>query len=227
MKLFLIAQTLLVCSVLAFSSSSGLLAFQPYSIRCPVNPTFLSTQLQALEDSNADIWAINKESVHVYIDHNLKDVLQSLGLKSKDECEVIFDDVHTLLKRSGGHRLEKRDEASFFDDFQSYKNIIGQLESWTETYPNLVTMSTIGQSVERRNISCIGLTNNTIPSSSKRSMFWLGTMHAREWASPATVMYLVSSILNAIVNGDALVTDWLVNVEIFACPVVNPDGYNL
>jgi murein tripeptide amidase MpaA len=49
-------------------------------------------------------------------------------------------------------------------------------------------------------------------------------MHAREWASPATAMYLASSILASSINGHGDVRDWMKYAEIFICPVVNPDG---
>jgi hypothetical protein len=109
----------------------------------------------------------------------LKVVLQTLGLKSKDEFQVIFDDVHELFKRNG-QKLEKRIEgALFFDEFQSYENINGQLKEWATAYPSLVTLSKIGSSVEGRDILCIGLSDYT-QSSTKRRIFWLGGMHARE-----------------------------------------------
>jgi hypothetical protein len=175
-SLLLVAQTVLL--VRSFRVKRGPQVFQPYSIQCPVKSEFIATRLHALD---VDIWTINTDSVHVFIRQHelLKDVLQTLGLKSKDECQVIFHDVNELFKRNG-QNLEKRIQGSqFFDEFQSYENINGQLEEWATAFPILVTLTKIGSSVEGRDILCIGLSDYT-QSSTKRTIFWLGGMHARE-----------------------------------------------
>ncbi|KAL3899521.1 MAG: hypothetical protein SGCHY_001998 [Lobulomycetales sp.] len=82
-----------------------------------------------------------------------------------------------------------------------------------------------GESVEGRAIPAIKITSASGgPAADKKSIFWLGGLHAREWASPATVMYITSKLLAAAAT-DATIQSWLARAVIHVAPVQNPDGY--
>jgi murein tripeptide amidase MpaA len=98
-----------------------------------------------------------------------------------------------------------------------------QLESWADSYPAFTTLTSLGNSVEGRSIASLCITD-TSSTEKKKSIFWVGGIHAREWASPATVMFLADALINASVSGDPQVAEWLRRAEIYIFPVTNPDG---
>ena len=91
-------------------------------------------------------------------------------------------------------------------------------------------------------------TNVTDPASETKPMVWVdGGIHAREWISPATVMYIIDSILGMRYGDNSLFfychgckilllgnrepdlqTDmkvWLDKYQFVIAPSINPDGY--
>ena len=113
---------------------------------------------------------------------------------------------------------------AFFFDYQSYESIHYQLKKWQIQYPDLVFLNqSIGRSIEGRDIPMIKITNllNTSP---KKAIWLNGGQHAREWISPATVLYLSYKLL--IQCSKDVSVGWLLNnTEFLITPLQNPDGY--
>lgn len=89
-----------------------------------------------------------------------------------------------------------------------------------ETYPNLCTVETIGNSVEGRPLKLLRISSNTRNNASK-SVWVDGGIHAREWISPATVTYIINQFVLNYENEPQAVRD----IDWYFLPVVNPDGY--
>ncbi|XP_075734004.1 carboxypeptidase B isoform X2 [Rhipicephalus microplus] len=66
---------------------------------------------------------------------------------------------------------------------------------------------------------------NTLSSGRAKRAVWLdGGMHAREWISPATVMYILEELVSGYSN-DNDTTKILDTFDVYGLPVANPDGY--
>ena len=92
-----------------------------------------------------------------------------------------------------------------------------------ETF-NLTDMTTY----EGRKIQAIRITSDvTSPESRDRPLVWIdGGIHAREWVSPATVMYLIDSLLGEQEQDRSDdVTPLLEKFQFVIAPCINPDGY--
>jgi murein tripeptide amidase MpaA len=202
--------------------------FLPVVIRCPLLLSDKSASLmQALADlDELDIWEFSKDTVDIYIKHanELRVVLEILQLDGEEKCTVKLNDVLKILDVHV-HKRDNVEKDRFFDDYQSYENIISQLEEWVNEYPDFTTMTSIGNSVEGRSIPSLCITDNSVPSTTKKSIFWISGIHAREWAGPATALFLASSLLSASASGDPQVGEWLKRAEIYILPISNPDGY--
>merc|ERR1719348_47444 len=98
------------------------------------------------------------------------------------------------------------------EDMHSYLDYL-------ETTFDFVTTESLGKSYEGSDMRvakvCRGGCGN------KPAMWIDGGIHAREWISPATVMYM----LMEIVEKDADHPDLTENLDWYILPVVNPDGY--
>lgn len=98
------------------------------------------------------------------------------------------------------------------DDIHSY------LDYLANTYPDLCSVQTIGQSAEGRILKVIRISNGN----ANNKAIWIdGGTHAREWISPATVTFII----------DRFVEEWedqprfIQNIDWYFMPLVNPDGY--
>ena len=68
----------------------------------------------------------------------------------------------------------------------------------------------------------IKIGNKAIRGQSKPAVWIDGGIHAREWVSPATVLYLVHQLVeNSGASDNRLILDQL---DIYVLPSANPDG---
>ncbi|XP_053639048.1 carboxypeptidase B-like [Cherax quadricarinatus] len=84
-------------------------------------------------------------------------------------------------------------------------------------YPDLVTIMDIGLSFENRPLRVAKVSNGT-----NKPAVWIdGGIHAREWVSSATAMY----ILHRLVEFSWEEPDLISNFDWYIMPMSNPDGY--
>lgn len=96
----------------------------------------------------------------------------------------------------------------------TYSQSVAYLRSLQQRYPKLVTVGSVGKSVEGRDIVYArvssGGANNPI-------MLVDALMHAREWITLPPVFYLLDNLLK-----DATL---LAGLDVVVVPILNPDGY--
>ncbi|CCG58660.1 Protein CBG05161 [Caenorhabditis briggsae] len=88
----------------------------------------------------------------------------------------------------------------------------------------MITLIDIGQSHENRTLLVMKITGKRNPLGSKISMWIDGGIHAREWISPATAMYIAHELILGYDN-DATVAKLMDHIDFYILPVMNPDGY--
>ncbi|XP_044581399.1 carboxypeptidase B-like isoform X1 [Cotesia glomerata] len=105
-----------------------------------------------------------------------------------------------------GHRME-------WSSYHRLEDIHGFLDYLADTFPDLCSVMSIGNSVEGRPLKVLRISKGdpNVPA------IWIdGGIHAREWISPASVTYIINYLVE---NSDELQADY------YILPVVNPDGY--
>lgn len=133
--------------------------------------------------------------------------------------EVVVDNLGPLV----ANNYEQGAATAFFDDYRTLDQINAQVDSYASTFPDLVTVQTIGNSLEGRAIRVMRLTSQGGPPN-KPMIFYHGGQHAREWVNVPVPMYLADWLLNNYgINEQA--TRLLDNAEWAIVPVMNPDGY--
>ena len=107
-----------------------------------------------------------------------------------------------------------------FRSYHRFKVISDFIDCIGQTYPDLAKVIEIGKSYEGRPIKVIKLSK---PGSKagRPSIFIEGGIHAREWISPASVLY----ILYLYTVRNAKFSDIFNHYDVFILPVLNPDGY--
>jgi len=245
LSIFLIASMLIDASLTAKLFTSPLepvdhrfvgynhgVPFQGYKL-LNVQP---STELQAklvygMEDTLGviiDFWsrpATLGEDIQVFVGpEHFKAIKQFLDQKTiafKVVNHKIGDDV---IKENAKHSGSLFNQYTGFD-YTRYHNlheIDAEVQSLAATYSNIATLVNIGTTHEGRTQQAIKISVKQDPS--RKVFFFNCGMHAREWVTPATCMYMLREMLTKY-NYDPDVTAMLDRMDWVILPVLNADGY--
>jgi len=115
------------------------------------------------------------------------------------------------------------DCAEYFTCYHTYSETVTWMQNAVSKHPTLATLFSIGQTYQMNTQTGIKITSPK-GGSSKRILWIDGNIHAREWITSATVIYMVDQLLSKY-DTDPEVTQILDTLEIHILPVANPDGY--
>eukprot|EP01123_Difflugia_compressa_P006261 TRINITY_DN18433_c0_g1_i1.p1 TRINITY_DN18433_c0_g1~~TRINITY_DN18433_c0_g1_i1.p1 ORF type:complete len:424 (+),score=80.92 TRINITY_DN18433_c0_g1_i1:52-1323(+) len=139
---------------------------------------------------------------------------------------VWINDVESLVQQQmeGRDKLQPQPVGAIdYTVYHTYDEVIAWVKTLPTSYPNLVTLVNLGKSYEGRELLAVKVTStkNTNP---KPAIWFDGCIHAREWITTATVIYMLGHMLDDY-GGDPTITTLIDNSEIFVLPVFNTDGY--
>lgn len=151
--------------------------------------------------------------------------LIALGL----DPQVMIADVQALLDAERNQILEtySRRDAAWFSTFRTLTEINAKLDEYATVAPSIVSLSSAGGSLENRPIRVIRITGpdtQANPRASRPQILFNGTQHAREWASPMTLMWIADQMVSNYAT-DSRIRAIVDTFEVILVPVVNPDGY--
>ncbi|XP_071479246.1 carboxypeptidase B-like [Diadema antillarum] len=160
---------------------------------------------------------------------DIRDTLAAKGL----EFTVMTADVGATLASQEQQRVQQRasqpstQALSDFDYtmYHNYKEIQQWVDDVVAEYTGLVTRFELpSESYESRVIS--GLKISSGGGGSKPAVYFEGGIHAREWISPATVMYITATMLRDYSYGtDPDVQELIDKLDWYIVPSLNVDGY--
>jgi murein tripeptide amidase MpaA len=173
------------------------------------------------EHEKVDVWkepSMVGHNVDVRVPADLTAQLEAtLGQKGQ-KFEVMIPDVEFAIQEQ--EESNKPNAFSWlqfdYNRYNTYSDIVSELRNLARTYANAETFN-VGKTFEKRDM--IGL---KIGSGGKPVVWIDGGIHAREWISPATVMYFLNKLLT---SQDQAVTDLLAKYDFYFLPVFNADGY--
>jgi murein tripeptide amidase MpaA len=111
-----------------------------------------------------------------------------------------------------------------FDRFYRYDEITALLRAYADEFPQLVTIQSIGQSYEGRDIWLATITNSETGPADEKPAFWVdGNIHASELSASTTCLYLINKLTSEYGN-NAEITRCLDTRVFYVCPRLNPDG---
>jgi murein tripeptide amidase MpaA len=135
------------------------------------------------------------------------------------DLEMAIAMTNMKNERLKGRRLKSTD---IVGTFPTYDEILAWIADIVETYPDLASTFSIGDTYEGRPMQVLRL---GIPGENKWSVWIDAAMHAREWIAPTTVIYIVDQLLQGYANSDPEITMFLEKLDFHILPVANPDGY--
>ncbi|UJR21272.1 hypothetical protein I4U23_024366 [Adineta vaga] len=159
--------------------------------------------------------------------------LSSDDLKIK--YDVIMKDIGSVIE---GQKLIHKLEPSTvnaddfaYDKYHPIEEIHAWIDKMVQTYPNLASSFVVGQSYEKRDLKGLKISSNKAavksdgtPVNAKKAVWWDGGIHAREWISPATNIYIAHALLSNY-SVDPTITHIVDQFDYYILPVFNVDGY--
>ncbi|CAF1432857.1 unnamed protein product [Adineta steineri] len=158
---------------------------------------------------------------------------------SSDELKIKYDiimkDIGSIIE--GQNLIYKVQSSSYYADDFAYDKYhpLEEIHAWidkmVETYPSLATSFTVGQSYEKREMKGLKISSTKAavkldgtPVNAKKAVWWDGGIHAREWISPATNIYIAHALLSNY-SVDPTITHIVDQFDYYILPVFNVDGY--
>jgi carboxypeptidase A2 len=131
---------------------------------------------------------------------------------------VMIEDVQALVDV----QMAQPPSDDWFTNYHSYDDTIAWVTTLVAKYPTLATMETIGKSYEGRDIVAVHVTGKG--TGAKPAIFYDGGIHAREWIAPATVEYILYTLLTGY-GTDPAITPIVDGIAWTIVPIFNVDGY--
>ena len=182
--------------------------------------TFLQQLSLASASLGLDFWSYPtalKHPVDIHVVPNYLNELSNVLQYQNITYRVLINDLQRLLQKEHFPSNAKSASQDFDSEYHSYPEILHEMRRLVYT-TNHARLVSIGTSYEFRRIYAIEIFENE--SISRPLIFLNCGLHAREWLSPATCMYLVRQLL---LDENAL--SLRANYTWIIVPVLNVDGY--
>ncbi len=174
-----------------------------------------------------DIWncRIGVGPLDVQVTPAGREAIRRLGL----EFEVLVEDVDALFAAEAAEIREgnlNRD-ASWFTTYKNLADINLKLDTLAANSAGYAVSFTAGNSLEGRAIRGIRISAPDLPGnprSARPQALFAGGIHAREWISPMSAMYIADRLTERATI-EPRIAELLREVEVIVIPVQNPDGY--
>jgi hypothetical protein len=109
-------------------------------------------------------------------------------------------------------------------EYRTYSETVARLQGLAGDYPGLVSMFSIGTSIEGRTIWAVKLSDNAAVDEDEPEVLYMGCHHARELMAVEMPLRFFEYLVTGY-SGNAQVQQLVDEREIFFVPIVNPDGY--
>ncbi|XP_076831943.1 carboxypeptidase D [Brachyhypopomus gauderio] len=116
-------------------------------------------------------------------------------------------------------------EAESYDKYYNFVELTRRLEALARRYPHIASLSSVGRSVEGRELWVMRITEHAGADGPPKPKFkYVGNMHGDETVSRQVLVYLVEYLLGRY-GHDRRVSELVNNTDIYIMPSMNPDGF--
>jgi len=222
----MLSKSLILIVVLAIGyASSEKFSYDGYSLVKLAPETSSHIKLiQTLEGHpNFDLWGMIKgvgHGVDVLLPPTEKKAFTELFKNANLPFNVTVENIQKHVDEQ--EKSNKRSiDRSIVGTFASYLEIQSWLDDIVSANPDIASTYIAGKTYENRNLKVLKLKQ----PSATRSIWVDCGIHAREWISPATCVYMVDKMIKEFRAGKRDEADLLSKYEFHILPLMNPDGY--
>ncbi len=151
----------------------------------------------------------NKKELSAFLDLNIP-------FKIEPKPGSLFKDLNMLLS------LEEK-QISDWDFYPSYEVYVEMMYAFETQYPDLCKVSSIGSSVDGRELLVAKITDSLNVSQNEPKILYTSSMHGDEISGFVLSIRLIDYLLSNY-ESDTRVAKILNNVELWINPLANPDG---
>jgi len=189
----------------------------------PSNQEQLNFLKQEADNDNLDFWTHPSEvgnPVDIRVAHELYDELAQ-ALHSKGVVFTIqIPDLDGMSSRQNPPS-NMRAGGFAYTQYNKLNDINAEIDRIVRTRPDVAQKFSVGNSYEKRPMYAVKLSSGA----GKKTLFMNCGIHAREWITPATCMYMLNQIVTKY-GSDASINAMLNKLDIVIMPVLNVDGYS-
>ncbi|MCK5051915.1 MAG: carboxypeptidase regulatory-like domain-containing protein [Candidatus Cloacimonetes bacterium] len=116
-----------------------------------------------------------------------------------------------------------KEEMRNWDSYPTYETYVDIMNQFAIDYPDICTVTNIGQSVEGRDILVAKISDNPNVEENEPEFFYTGQMHGNELVTFILLLHLIDYLTENYGTNDRI-TNIVDNIEIHINPLSNPDG---
>ncbi|KAJ3199724.1 hypothetical protein HDU82_000200 [Entophlyctis luteolus] len=152
--------------------------------------------------------------------------MRETGYIIVDDVQAVVDQEMSRLAASEQKLLSLSTEEQFapdvwFSEYHRYDQIVAWFKDLAAKHPDLLTfIPSIGKTYLNKDIIAVKV-GSSVNKRTKPQLWFHSGDHAREWIGPATVQYLVHSLISEYSQDPTL----LDSAELIIVPLMNVDGY--
>lgn len=157
------------------------------------------------------------------LDHMSSQGFEVFGPKGLEQwLKSINAQYEKLAHNHGiGNAINKR--AKLFRDYPSYEQITASLKSLAKSYPNIMSLFSLGKSVEGRELWMVKISDNVGVDELEPEFKYISSMHGDEITGRELTQMWIKDVLEGY-GKDERITELVNNTEIYVMPSMNPDG---
>lgn len=165
-------------------------------------------QRSVIADTGVSIEAVREDFVAAVGNFEEKEALEKLGW-----VETSFPMSAEMMSFPG------QDDA-----YHDYPELTQKLQDLQKTYPQILKVSSIGKSIENRDIWVMRISGNLAQADNLPAIIYMGGHHAREHLSVELPLFYAEYFLSEYAKGNPRIVNLLNGRDIHIIPAVNPDG---
>ncbi|XP_030600026.1 carboxypeptidase D [Archocentrus centrarchus] len=129
------------------------------------------------------------------------------------------------LQSARSARASTEEAVETYGKYYNYVELTERLQSLAQKYPHIANLSSIGQSVEGRQLWVMRVTKDPNTDTPGKPKFkYVGNMHGDETVSRQVLVYLVEYLLTKY-GEEERITELVNGTDIYIMPSMNPDGF--
>jgi len=212
-SLFCVLVVVLICQTLAVKKRYD--GYQVLRINLSNSTKYdIDNFIVLTENHLVDVWASNRREGWV----DIMVAPDKVGLFTENfDAKVQIENMQTSIDESEAE-LSSSGPKGIFDYFPTTGQTVAWINEQANAHPDVAEVFRFGSTFYGNDIMGIRLAYDT----SRPTLFLHCTIHAREWITTTTCLWIIDSLLNSDSDGPALIQkfQWVI------VPILNVDGYD-
>lgn len=176
------------------------------------------------QNNDFDIWTNVKgtnERVTVLLSPNAFLKYSFLFKQFKISYTILEENIQTRIDEQQRSMSLTKTEKSIVGRFARYSEIMSYIDRLVSENSDIVSSYNAGTTYEKRNLKVV-----IIKTPNSKRKVWIDCgIHAREWMTPSTCIWIISKLVKGYQNFSPEVLTLLNHFEFHIMPLHNPDGY--